>query len=181
MLGVKCPHISEPLDTSQLQGLNACTGGENSTLGSVRGLMVSVSPGGALMELKRAGNISRVCLGGIGGPSLWYDEISKVEEVFKRSIASLYSLKASVGLFISYLRIDDKASVEDNRYRSISFGLNLEAENDAGYCENGEDSSVSEMGLFLTSTKRKRRKKMNKHKLKKRRKLEKMKSLAKRN
>ncbi len=149
-------------------------------LGSVRGSMGCVSPGGAVMDLRKVENISRVCLGGIGGPSLWYDEISKVEKVFKRSIASLYSLKASIGLFISSLRVD-KALVKDNRYHSMSFGLNLEAENDTGYCENGEDSSVSETGLFLTSTKRKRRKKMNKHKLKKRRKHERMKSLAKRN
>ncbi len=185
VLGVQCPHISEPRDTTnQLHGLNAWTGGEKLTLGRVCGLMVCVSPdGGASMKLKKAENISRVCLGGIGGPtpSLWYDEISKIEKVFKRSIASLYSLKASAGLFISSLHVDDKEPVKDNRYHSTCFGLNLEAESDTGYQENGEDSSVSETGLFLTSTKRKRRKKMNKHKLKKRRKLEKMKSLAKRN
>ncbi len=181
VLGVKCPHVSGVRDTSQLQGLTSWIGGENSTLGGVRGLVVCGSPGGVVMELKKEENISKVCLGGIGGTSRWCDEVSKVDQAFKRSVASLYSLKASVGLLIPSLRVDDKTPVKDNRCHSMSLGLDLEAVNDSGCCENGEDSSFSENGLFLCSTKRKRRKKMNKHKLKKRRKLEKMKSLAKRN
>ncbi len=153
-------------------------------MGSVRGLVVCRSRDGAVEDLKKEENILRVCLGGIGGTSsLWCGDVGKVQEAFKRSVASLYSLKASVGLLISSLHIDDKAvPIKDSRYHSTIFGLDLEAENDSGCCdENGKGSSFSETGLFLCSTKRKRRKKMNKHKLKKRRKLEKMKSLAKRN